>query len=458
MTLRSYDPSDPGTVVAEVEELSEDELEAALAAAVGAQHEWAADAPGRSAALGAFADAIAAREELLTEQMVREVGKPVTEARAEVGRAVAILRFYAQVALDPEGELFPGSAPRTSVIVRRRPLGVVLAINPWNFPLAIPIWKAAPALAYGNSVIAKPAGPAIGMGELIAAAAAESLPPGVLTIGFLSGSRAGALLDDRRIAGATFTGSTEVGLGVAARLAARGAPAQAEMGGQNPAIVLADADPADAATKIVAGAMSYSGQKCSATRRAIAVGAVADELAAELATRVEALAVGDPAQESTVVGPLIEAAAVKAFEARVEGALARGGRVLGTGAAPDGPGHFVSPTVLALDDPDDEVNQEETFGPLLTLIRVGDDEAALAVANSTRFGLVGAVHGRDVDRAAELAARLDCGLQRVNAPTPGVDYYVPFGGEGLSGVGPREQGRAAREFFTSSRTLTVVRP
>jgi aldehyde dehydrogenase (NAD+) len=296
------------------------------------------------------------------------------------------------------------------------------------------------------------------MGELIAAAAAESLPPGVLTIGFLSGSRSGALLDDRRIAGATFTGSTEVGLGVAARLAARGAPAQAEMGGQNPAIVLADADPADAATKIVAGAMSYSGQKCSATRRAIAVGAVADELAAELATRVEALAVGDPAQESTVVGPLIEAAAVKAFEARVEGALARGGRVLGTGAAPDGPGHFVSPTVLALDDPDDEVNQEETFGPLLTLIRVGDDEAALAVANSTRFGLVGAVHGRDVDRAVELAARLDCGLQRVNAPTPGVDYYVPFGGEGLSGVGPREQGRAAREFFTSSRTLTVVRP
>jgi alpha-ketoglutaric semialdehyde dehydrogenase len=374
MTLRSFDPSDPDRLVAEVEEPSPGELEAALENAVEAQREWSADAPGRSAALGAFAEAIASREAELTEQMVREVGKPVTEARAEVGRAVAILRYYAQAALDPEGELFPGSAPRASVIVRRRPLGVVLAINPWNFPLAIPLWKAAPALAYGNAVIAKPAGAAIGVGELIGAAAAESLPAGVLTVAFLSGSRAGALLDDPRIAGVSFTGSTEVGLALAARLAARGAPAQAEMGGQNPAIALADADPADAAAKILAGAMSYSGQKCSATRRAIAVGAVAGPLEDELAARVAALAVGDPAHESTVVGPLIDGEAVAAFEARVAGALARGARVVGTADAPDGPGHFVSPTVLALDDPDDEVNQEETFGPLLTLIRVAGDE------------------------------------------------------------------------------------
>jgi aldehyde dehydrogenase (NAD+) len=458
MTLRSFDPSHPDRVVAEAEEPSADALEATLAAALRAQAEWSADAPGRSAALGAFAEAIAAREAELTEGMVREVGKPVSESRAEVARAVAILRYYAQVALDPEGELFPGSAPQASVVVRRRPLGVVLAINPWNFPLAIPIWKAAPALAYGNAVVAKPAGPAIGLGRMIAAAAAESLPAGVLAVAFLSGSRAGELLDDPRIAGVTFTGSTEVGLEVAARMAARGAPAQAEMGGQNPAIVLDDADPAAAAERIVAGAMSYSGQKCSATRRAIAVGAIADPFTAELAARVEALAVGDPAREDTVVGPLIDAAAVEAFEARVAGALERGAQRVAVADRPQGPGHFVAPTLLALDDPEDEVNQEETFGPLLTLIRVADEESALAVANSTRFGLVGAVHGRDIDRAAALAARLDCGLQRVNAPTPGVDYYVPFGGEGLSGVGPREQGRAAREFFTSSRTLTVVRP
>jgi len=458
VTIRSHDPSNPDRLVAEVEEPAPAELERILVAACEAQPGWEAGAPARGAALAAFADALATREDALAELMVCEVGKPVTEARAEVGRAVAILRYYAQLTLDPQGEVFAGATPETSVIVSRRALGVVLAINPWNFPLAIPVWKLAPALAYGNAMLVKPAAAAVGVAQVIAAAAAEALPAGVLSFAFVSGTRAGELLDDPRIAGATFTGSTAVGLGVAARLAARGAPAQAEMGGQNPAIVLADADPAAAAARIVAGAMSYSGQKCTATRRAIAVGPIADALEEQIAVQVGGLVVGDPAREETVVGPLIDAGAAAAFETRVEGALARGARVVATAEAPGLAGHFVSPTALALDDPEDEVNQEETFGPLLTLIRVADEEAALAVANSTRFGLVGAVHGADVDHAAALAARLDCGLQRVNAPTPGVDYYVPFGGSGASSFGPREQGRAAREFFTATRTLTVVRP
>lgn len=454
--IRSVNPADPDDVVADVAQPSDAELEALIATAAAAQPVWAARATERGAALERFAGAISAREALFVELMVREVGKPITEARAEVGRALAILRYYAQVTLDAEGEMYPGSTPDTTVVVRRRPLGVVLSICPWNFPLAIPIWKAAPALAFGNAVISKPAGPAVAVGELMREAAEEALPEGALSVVPISGARAGDLLDDRRIAAATFTGSTDVGIDVVTRLAARGAPAQAEMGGQNPAVVLDDADVEAAAARIVAGAMSYAGQKCTATRRAIAVGDVAETLVEALAREVDALAVGDPAEAETSVGPMIDGRAVDEFGGRVDGALGRGAELVARAEAPEGTGHYVSPTVLAIDDVDDEVNREETFGPLLTVISVADDDEAVAAANATAYGLVGAVHGRDLARAVSVASRLDCGLQRVNAPTPGVDYYAPFGGNRMSSHGPREQGRASREFFTSTRTLTIV--
>ncbi|GIK78714.1 MAG: aldehyde dehydrogenase family protein [Acidobacteria bacterium] len=458
MTIASIDPARPGEIVASAEPPDAGEVGAAVDVAVDAQRRWAASAPDRAAALHRFADALAARAGL-AELITREVGKPIVESRGELARAVAILRYYAQAAFDPIGEIYPGSAPGASVLVRREPLGVVLAICPWNFPLAIPLWKAAPALAYGNAAIVKPAAPAIGVAAEIAAVAADVLPKGVLTVLNVPGAGLGPLLDDERIAAATFTGSTATGLSVAERLARRGAPAQAEMGGQNPAVVLADADPAAAAEKIVAGAMHYAGQKCTATRRVIALDAVADRLEGELASAVSALPVGDPATPATLVGPLIDRAAVDQFEERVAGAIARGARSLATAPPPaGGDGFYVAPTLLATDDPGDEVNREETFGPLLTLIRVEDEAAAVAAANATSYGLVGAVHGTDVAAATAVAERLDCGLIRVNAATPGVDYYAPFGGEKRSSFGPREQGRAARDFFTTTRTVTVVEP
>jgi aldehyde dehydrogenase (NAD+) len=471
-TLQSHNPAAPEELVFAAKESSEAEVSAQLDAAIAAWEGWRADSPWRAASLEAFADAVAARGDAFAELMVREVGKPLAEARGEVARAEAILRYHAQAALGPSGETFPGSAPGAEVVVSREPLGAVLAVCPWNFPLAIPLWKAAPALAHGNVVLIKPATPALAVGDLIAEAAAEALPADVLSLVHLSGARSAELLDDERIAAVTFTGSTEVGLSVAARMAARAAPAQCEMGGQNPAIVLPDADPEAAAAAIVAGAMGYAGQKCTATRRAIAVGAIAKPLQAALVAKVEALAMGRPEVEGVVVGPLIDANAAEEFDGRVAAALAAGATELARaaipaelaaagsradGAAGDSPsGHFVSPVLLVADDPQADVNQLETFGPLLTLLRVEDEEAALAAANSTRFGLVGAVHGRDLGRARAVAARLQCGMRRVNAPTPGVDYYAPFGGDGLSGFGPREQGRAAREFFTAARTTTVL--
>jgi alpha-ketoglutaric semialdehyde dehydrogenase len=457
-TLVSTDPFRPDRIVATVEAPTAAGLDALLNGAVAAQPGWRESASARSRALNALADALAVRDGL-AELITEEVGKPITESRAEVARAVAILRYYAQAAFDPTGEIFPGSTPDTRVYVRREPLGVVLAICPWNFPLAIPLWKAAPALAYGNAVVVKPASAAIGVAGVLGEIAGEILPPGVLTIANVPGEELGPLLDDARIAGATVTGSTAAGLAVVERLARRAAPAQAEMGGQNPAIVLADADPARAAALIVAGAMHYAGQKCTATRRVIAVADAADAVEGEIAAAVAALAVGDPSAEETVVGPLIDATALAAFESRVAGARDRGARVVAAAEPPPGgPGHLVAPTVLAIDDAADEVNREETFGPLLTLIRVPDADAAVNVANSTRYGLVGAVHGRDTAAATVVAERLDCGLIRVNAATPGVDYYAPFGGERLSSHGPREQGRAAREFFTTTRTVTIAGP
>lgn len=457
-TIRSTNPFDPSRTVAELPRTSPAEASARIEAAAAAQPAWAADATGRSAGLARMAESVLSRREQFVDLMVREVGKPTAEAAGEVDRAVAILRYYSQVTLDADGETFPGSSPSAQVVVRRDPLGVILAISPWNFPLAIPVWKAAPALAYGNAVVLKPAGPAIGVADLLIACAEESIPNEILSQIRVSGAEAGELLDDLRIAAVTFTGSTGVGLSVAERMARRGAPAQAEMGGQNAAIVLSDANLDAAADAIVSGAMGYAGQKCTATRRVVALAAIADELEAKLAGRVESLAVGDPAAEGVTVGPLIDAASAAGFDQAVADALAAGGGELARGgeAAGMSNGHMVRPALIRQDDPGAKVNQEETFGPLLTFVRVDDEDDAIAAANATEFGLTGAVHGRDLGRAVALASRLECGLRRVNAPTPGVDYYVPFGGEGKSSFGPREQGRAAAEFFTRTSTTTIL--
>ena len=455
-TIRSTNPFDPSEVVAELPRTSADEADAALDAAVAAQPAWAADALGRSAALTRMAESVASRRDQFVDLMVREVGKPVPEAAGEVDRAVAILRYYSQVALDADGQTFPGSSPGAQVVVRRDPLGAILAICPWNFPLAIPLWKSAPALAYGNTVLIKPAGPAIAVADLLIACAEEALPPATLAQARISVSQAGGLLDDPRVAAVTFTGSTGVGLSVAERMARRGAPAQAEMGGQNAAVVLADADLDAAADAIVSGAMGYAGQKCTATRRVVALAPIAEELEEKLIARVEALTVGDPAAEGVTVGPLIDRASAEGFDRAVDEALAAGGAELARAGNAAGEGHLVRPALIRQDDPAATVNQEETFGPLLTVLRAGSENEAIAAANATRFGLTGAVHGRDLGRAVALAARLECGLKRVNAPTPGVDYYAPFGGEGQSSFGPREQGRAAAEFFTRTSTMTVV--
>jgi alpha-ketoglutaric semialdehyde dehydrogenase len=454
VALESRSPQRPDDLVVEVEAAGAEAVAGAVERARVAAARWAA-APAleRSAALVAAADALAGAAEEVTGLVVREVGKPVTEAGAEVGRGVGILRYYAQQALDPDGETYPGPSPAGLLLARRRPRGVVGLITPWNFPVAIPLWKAAPALAFGNAVVLKPSPESTAVALRLAELLAPALPDGLLQV-VPGGAETGTALVDR-VDCVSFTGSVAVGRRVAVAATERGIPSQAEMGGLNASIVLPDADPQRAAGVVAGAAMGYAGQKCTATSRAIVVGDPA-RFTEALVTAVGDLAVGDPADQATVIGPVITEPARARVVAAAEEAAAAGARLLTGGTAGDGAGWFVAPTLVDHVAPDARLAQEEVFGPIAVVLAVADEDEAVRVANGVRYGLVGSVFTGDLDRALHLAARLDTGMIRVNAPTSGVEYLAPFGGEKDSSFGPREQGKAARDFYTSTRTITVL--
>jgi aldehyde dehydrogenase (NAD+) len=454
LALQSRSPQRPDDLVVEVEEAGPGEVAEAAERARAAGAAWAASsALERSAALAAGADALAGAAGELTDLAVREVGKPVTEAAAETARGVGILRYYAQQALDPDGETYPGPEPAALLLTRRRPLGVAGLITPWNFPVAIPLWKAAPALAFGNAVLLKPSPEATAVALRLAELLAPVLPGDLFQV-LPGGAGTGkAMLEE--VDCLSFTGSVAVGRQVAVAATERGIPSQAEMGGLNASLVLPDADPERAAAVIAAAAMGYAGQKCTATSRAVVVGDPGPFTEA-LVEAVRGLAVGDPADKATVVGPVItEPARRRVVEAAAEAAGA-GGRLLTGGAAGEGAGWFVAPTLVDGLDPGARLAQEEVFGPIAVVLAAADEDEAVRLANGVRYGLVASVFTGDLDRALRLAARLDTGMIRVNAPTSGVDYLAPFGGEKDSSFGPREQGKAARDFYTSSRTITVL--
>jgi acyl-CoA reductase-like NAD-dependent aldehyde dehydrogenase len=451
--IRSLSPQDPTDVLGEYPAQSPAGVVAAVSNARYAQRDWIGlGAARRSAALMAIATDLRSRADDFASLVVREVGKPIGEAKGEVARSVSILEFYAQAAFAELGAVYPPSLAGL-LYTERRPHGVAGLITPWNFPLAIPLWKAAPALVAGNAVVLKPSPDATACAALLGEIMRRHLPADVFVV-----APGGADVGEAILASAdvvSFTGSAVVGRAVSVAAAMRGIPVQCEMGGQNAAIVLADVDAAPTAATIAGAAMGYAGQKCTATRRVIVTGDGEDFIETFVAA-VARLSPLDPADPSAVVGPLINAAARDRVVAAIDRAVADGGRVLAGGRTVNREGWYVEPTVIDGLDAGHPLCREETFGPLVFILRAADLSSAIEISNSVAYGLVTSIHGRNLDAILRAVKGLDTGLIKINAPTTGVDFYAPFGGEKDSSQGPREQGMAALDFYSTTRTVTLA--
>lgn len=451
--IRSTSPQRPNDVVAEAANVSPEEVVAAANKARTAQREWSTSATSRSAALHAVAQTLRQRAGEAADLMVREVGKPIVEARGEIARAIAITEYYAQAALDPIGEVIPATTPGL-LLTQRMPHGVAGLITPWNFPIAIPLWKAAPALAAGNTVLLKPSEFSIGCASFLYEVFAAHTPSGVFTVVPGLAETGTAVVANTDVV--SFTGSVAVGKSIVAAAAAAAKPVQAEMGGHNPAIVLPDADLDLAATHLAQAAMGFAGQKCTATRRVIVVGDSkrVDQVRQALVTAVAALTPQDPATEGVLVGPVISEAARAKVLTAISNA-AKVGKVLQGGGALDTEGWFFAPAVIEGIPAGHPLLTEETFAPMVALMSASTVDEAVAMANAVRFGLTASVHGRDLEAVLRVARNVETGMVKVNAPTAGVDFHAPFGGSKDSSYGQREQGKAALDFYTYSRTITI---
>lgn len=450
-------PAHPGEIVAYVSPAEPAHLQAATAAARAALPGWAATpAPVRGEILFRAAALLADRAEAIGRDLAREEGKTLGEGIGEARRASAILRYFAGQTTEPVGEVYASASPGTRLFTQRIPVGVVAVVTPWNFPIAIPAWKVAPALAFGNTVLFKPATstPLVG-NHLVTALVDAGLPPGVLGMVFASGE----LVEQEWIASGaidalSFTGSGTVGRHLQAAAHVAGAKVQLELGGKNGVIVMPDADIARAADKVVRGAMASAGQKCTSTASVICVGAAYDLMRDAVTERVRALRIGDPLDPTTTLGPLIDGAARDRVASMVADAEAAGARVL---TRPDVPGEgaYHPPTVLDGVTLDMAIAREEVFGPVLGMLEAADLDDALRIHNGVDYGMSGAIFTRDLVTAEAFIAAARVGLVHVNGETAGAEPHVPFGGMKGSSSGTREQGKSAVEFYTQTRTIYV---
>ena len=455
-TYEKHDPWRPSEMTGVFQASGVADVHAAVQAAASAFPAWGAlPAPARAAIFHRAADAIDARTEAIARDMTAEMGKPLREARMETARAATILRFAAGEAWRPVGEVYAASVPLQRLYTVRRPLGVVGLITPWNFPIAIPVWKLAPALIHGNTVVLKLAHDAPRTGLHVAECFGEAgLPAGVLNVLTGSGSVIGsALVESPEVKAISFTGSVAVGQGVRETATARGCRVQLELGGQNPFVVMADAELDRAVEAAYAGAFWSAGQKCTATRRILVEEAVYDAFRDKLLARVAAGKVGDPADPETEVGPLVTESALEDVLAAIERGRDEGGAVVAGGGRGAGHGFLVEPTVFEDVADDAHLSCEEVFGPVTALYRFSTLDEALERANAVQFGLSASIFTRDLHAVQRFSEELQAGILHVNSQTAGADVHVPFGGIKGSGFGPHEQGRAALEFFTDAVTV-----
>ncbi len=452
----NINPSDTSDVIGEYAHGGASDAEAAVAAAREALPRWAFATPQeRADVLDRAGDEVLRRSDELGDLLAREEGKTLPEGRGEVVRAGQILKFHGGQALRNTGEVVDSIRPGLEVTMTREPLGVVSIITPWNFPIAIPAWKIAPALAYGNTVVFKPAELVPGCAwELVDILRRAGLPDGVLNLVMGSGREVGPILTGSAdVDGVSFTGSVLTGEHILATAAPQRTRLQLEMGGKNPLVVLDDADLDVAVDVALQGAFGSTGQRCTASSRLVVTKGIHDRFVAALTERMQAWRVGDARMPGTQMGPVVDATQLAQDERYLTIAGDEGGQVVGGERIErQTSGHYLSPALVVGTDNTMTVNREEVFGPVASVVEVANYEEALAVANDTEFGLSSGIVTTSLAAASHFRRHSGAGMVMVNVPTAGVDYHVPFGGRRGSSYGPREQGTYAREFYTVVKT------
>lgn len=453
----NINPSDTTDVVGVAPSAAADEIKAAISAAYAAREQWADSTPQqRFDVLDRAGAEILARVQELGRLLAREEGKPVKEAMGEVARAGQLFKFFAGECLRLGGETVPSVRPGMTVEIIREPVGVVGVITPWNFPIAIPAWKIAPALAWGNTVVFKPAANTPGCAwELAGILTRAGLPAGVLNLVYGSGSEIGSTMTESGLVNAiSFTGSVKVGRSLATAATEHGIRVQTEMGGKNPMVVLDDADLELAVEVCINGAYFSTGQRCTASSRLIVTDGIHDQFVAALEKQMRTLTVGNALDPETVIGPVVDQAQLDQDRHYIELAASEGGHVIGGDLLQCAtPGFYLSPALVKDTTPDMGVNREEVFGPVASVIRVTDYDEALHVANDTSFGLSSGICSTSLKLTSHFKRHSQAGMVMVNAPTAGVDYHVPFGGTKASSYGAREQGSYAKEFYSTTKTI-----
>jgi alpha-ketoglutaric semialdehyde dehydrogenase len=458
----TLNPADRNDIVGYMQMSTREEADKAVVAAKEAQKAWKKLAGSeRGAILYKAADILERRTNEIAECMTREMGKTLPEAKGETSRGVAILRYYAGEGMRKVGDVIPSTDSKALMFTSRVPLGVVGVITPWNFPVAIPIWKMAPALIYGNTVVLKPAQEAaVTAAKVIECFEEAGFPKGVVNFVTGSGSVIGqALTDHPDVNGITFTGSNSVGKSIGLAALARGAKYQLEMGGKNPVIVAADADLDLAVEATISGAFRSTGQKCTATSRVIVEAKIYEEFKERLVAITKGITIGNGLKDGIWMGPCASEGQMKTVLSYIEKGKQEGARLLTGGNQLTGEGcengYFVEPTIFDNVTSGMTIAQEEIFGPVIALIQVNTLEDGLAIANDVQYGLSASIFTSNISSMLSFIDEMEAGLVRINAESAGVELQAPFGGMKQSSSHSREQGEAAKEFFTSIKTVFV---
>jgi acyl-CoA reductase-like NAD-dependent aldehyde dehydrogenase len=458
----NINPANTDDVLGEAPLSTREEAVGAAEEAAQAFQSWRkVPAPKRGAIVNRAAQIMTERKEEIARALAREEGKLLSEARGELQRTINIMEFCGSHGRRLNGETIPLELADNFGYTIKQPLGVAALITPWNFPVAIPAWKIAPALVAGNTIVFKPAtltpeSAALTVGCFVDA----GLPAGVLNMIYGGGGEVGtALIDHPAVKCVSFTGSTEIGLSVYERAARRGIRAQCEMGGKNPVIVLEDADIDLAVAGVAAGAFGSTGQRCTATSRVILMHPVADAFLEKLVNTACKMRLGNPLEADVDIGPSVDESQMQKVLEYIEIGKAEGAELLCGGArAAEGAlskGFFVQPTVFDRVRPDMRIAREEIFGPVLSVIRVESFEEAMAAANASDFGLTSSIYTRDAVRMFRYIEEIETGMTHVNSPTLGGEAQLPFGGMKSTGVGPREQGNEVFDFYTETKVVYI---